>query len=482
MVSVLLLAALALTAWFVVPALPVVIAAAFAGAVIVARPERGLIVLTWLLPFHILLMTLLFGGLGLPAPTVRLVAAWKEATIAALLVAVVVRLFTGHIGRASIVWLDAVVGGLGVLALVYMVAAGPWLGTDVPLVATAYGFRDSVYFSLLYFVGRATPEIARNTAALRRMFVVTAVVAAIGVAERFLVPPEGLVLLGAASYFQDFLGVAAFTGSNQYGLPDNYWTMIGSQLVRRVGSTYLSSQGFAIPFLILMPAATLWLVVQRRHWLARVAYLLLWVALILSITRTTIIACVLETLVVALFLKRWSLAALLVITSGTAIAGAVVALPALRGFLWETLLWETASSASHAEAWAQGLEAVLRHPLGVGLGMADQTAARFGLQMLSSDNQYLKFAVEMGMAGLALYIILLLAFAVTGARVARRFAHAPEALYGILLVAATLGIALNSMTAVLTNSMVLAYLYFWFAGTATTLATERRPPAGAPSR
>ena len=49
--------------------------------------------------------------------------------------------------------------------------------------------------------------------------------------ERMLVTPGLLVLLGVSRYVQDFLGAPAITAGNTYGLPDNYWTEIGDQLV-----------------------------------------------------------------------------------------------------------------------------------------------------------------------------------------------------------------------------------------------------------
>ena len=44
----------------------------------------GLSLFIWLLPLHTLAITVLFGGLGLPATTVRLIAGWKELLIATL--------------------------------------------------------------------------------------------------------------------------------------------------------------------------------------------------------------------------------------------------------------------------------------------------------------------------------------------------------------------------------------------------------------
>src|SRR5437867_10612394 len=109
-----------------------------------------------------------------------------------------------------------------------------------------------------------------------------------------------LVVLGAARYVQEFLGVAPATRNNLYGLPDNYWTTVGDHVVQRAGSTYLSSQAYAIPFLIILPAATLYLLshATRLRLPAWLGYALLWVGLLVTVTRMTLVACVLQTLIV----------------------------------------------------------------------------------------------------------------------------------------------------------------------------------------
>ena len=48
---------------------------------------------------------------------------------------------------------------------------------------------------------------------------------------------------------------------------------------------------------------------------------------------------------------------------------------------------------------------------------------------------------------------------------------------GLLLVVATLGIMLNAMTAVVFNAPMVAYLFFWMAGSVTTVA-RRAETAG----
>ena len=441
----------------------------------------GLSVYVWLLPFHILVVAFLFGALGWSTPVVRAIAAWKEALIALLVSLAILRLAMREGPTTGIQWLDLAVGGLIVLGLAYLVGAGVWFDAGLPAVAQLYGFRDAAFVALLYFVGRATPEAATSPRHLQALFIVGVVTSVIAVFERLLVGPELLVLLGAARYVQDFLGAGAITRGNVYGLPDNYWTTIGDQLVRRAGSVYLSAQGFAIPFLLIMPAATLRVTAAERppSRLAWLAYLVLWIALLLTVTRLTIVACVVQTVLILALRRRWGV----LVGGGSAVVLAFLALlattPGFAAFVWDTLTWETGSSVSHLEDWRTGLENLLRHPLGVGLGATEMTAFRFGLTPLAGDNQYLRFGVELGFAGLALHLAVLCGTALGGLRAWRHCRSDAVRDTGLLVCMTALGIAINAWTAAVFNSMLLAYVFFWLTGSVATASgptASRRLP------
>ncbi len=433
------------------------------------RLTTGLFVLIWLLPVHTVVMALLFGGLGAPALVVRLIAAWKEALVAGLVTALVLRVALGRGDRSPVQWLDVAVFSLGLVALVYLLGAGVWFGLDVPLGARLYGLRDMTYFSLLYFVGRATPEVVRNERALKALFLVGVFTAAVAVVERLFVTPQMLVVLGTAEYLQDFLGATLFTTGNPYGLPVSYWTMIGGRLMQRAGSTYLNSQGFAIPFLIILPAATAWLLAKRRAAIAWLGYAVLWVGLLLSITRMTIVACALQVLAICAVRRRWGL----IVGAGSACAlafgGALLVFPGLAGFVWETLTWQSASSVAHLDDWIEGMENALRYPFGAGLGVADQAAVRFGVDPLAGDNQYLTYAVELGVLGLGLHVATMVGAVLTGVKGARD-GQGVQADYGIVVAAAAFGILLNATTAVVFNSIFLTCVFFWLVGSLVTTA------------
>lgn len=430
----------------------------------------GLSAYIWLLPLHILFVALLFGALGSSSGLVRVIAAWKETLIAVLVALAIVRFATGAGPTIAIRWLDLAIAALMALALGYVVAAGVWFNQGLPLLAQLYGFRDAAFVLLLYFVGRATPEAATSSRYIRALFVVGVITSVIAILERLLVTPELLIVLGVARYVQDFIGAGVTTAGNLYGLPDNYWTAIGSHLVLRAGSTYLSAQGFAIPFLLIVPAATLFVTAPERT-RSRVAWLgygIIWVGLLLTLTRMTVVACVLQSLVILGMRRRWSMlvwSAVLAVCAAFALIGLV---PGLATFVWETLTWQTGSSVSHVQDWREGLANFAHYPLGVGLGATEVIAWRFGVTPLAGDNQYLRYALELGLVGLVLHVLTLAGAVTTGLEAWRGARSAAVRDTGLLVAVTALGVAINGWTAAVFNAMLLTYVFFWLLGSVTT--------------
>ncbi|MGI9090886.1 MAG: O-antigen ligase family protein [Gemmatimonadaceae bacterium] len=438
---------------------------------------RALPFVTWGLAFHILIVAALFGALRLPPTVVRTIAAWKEMAVVLLLLTAGVRAATGRGARVRIGAVDlCVIAWLSLAVLFFLMEDVVW-GGNVPLNAAAFGVRDISFFLLLYFIGRSTPEIADDPRTFRRLFIILAVTCAIAIFEWLFVTPEMLVVLGVAAYVQDFLGTAAFTVNNVYGLPDNYWSYMGGHLVRRAGSIYLSSQGFATPFLIFLPGATMWLWLRanRSVWL-KVAYAVIWAGLIVSFTRTALLICILQALLILLYLRRPTGAALMVALGGLAAIVAMIVFPSLATFVMETLTWQTGSSTSHVKDWTAGITAFAEAPWGHGLGTTDQTAVRAGLDPITADNQYLKYAVEMGLPGLLIHVSTLALLGLSGYRIMNESQVPEQRAFGVMVALATLGIAIDGMTGVIFNNPIVAYLYFWFAGTAVTVA--QRLPQG----
>lgn len=438
-------------------------------------------VFAWGLAFHSLIIAALFGWFGLPEHVVRSVAAWKEIALALLILVVMLRAAVGRGPDNVVAWPDLWVGGLIATALLFLLTENLWLRFNLPPAAELLGIRDAVYFMLAYFVGRAMPALASDKRTMRMLFVLVLVTCAIGILERFLVSPEMLVAMGVATYFQDFLGVSAFTVGNEYGLPLNYWTMIGGVPFRRAGSVYLNAQGFAVPFLLFFPLAMASVFMRpARSPGMLAAFAVMCTGLILTLTRMTLVIAVIQLMLFVALRKRpeWAVAGLTVATM--MFMAAMLLIPGFPMFVWYTLSWQEGSSVSHLKDWINGLTVFMENPWGSGLGTTDQTAVRAGLAPLTADNLFLKYAVELGIVGLALLVLILGSFASAAMRLYRQGSTISQQRMGMTLWLATVGIALNGITAVVFNSITLGWIFFWLAGATVTVA-QRLPATGHPA-
>lgn len=445
-----------------------------------AQPPRisrvAVLLFLWILPFHSLAIALLFGYFGVSAGVARTIAAWKEAAIVVFLICVVIRGLSGRGRRSSLVPADFALFTLLTLAIVAVIVADPLFHAGIPAGAELYAFRDGFFFMLLYFVGRAMPELADSDTLMKNAFIIALVISVIGILERIFVSPDMLVLLGVASYMNDFLGLGAYTSNNAWGLPANYWTDMGGVPVRRAGSVFLHSQGFALPFLLLMPAASAWVLNRRRRHphIVRFAYALIWGGLLVSITRVTTVICVIQVVLFYLIVRRpeWALGS--IVTAMVAIVLTVVAVPGLLHFVWETLSWQTGSGTSHVRDWGEGILAFAEQPWGHGLGTTDAAPLRFMRLPLSADNMYLSYGVQLGVEGLLAFVALIGMILFTSWRGAWLATTETQRRFFAVVALASLGIFLNGVTSVVFSSNLFAYLFFLCAGAAMTAAQQLR--------
>jgi hypothetical protein len=432
---------------------------------------RWFLLLAWGLTFHILAVMWLFAASGLPMEAVRAAAAWKEVVVLVLVMGAVVRLATGRAPDLTPRATDLLAGGLVALAGLHALASLAGWGPTATALDLVYGMRDLVFGFLLYFVGRTTPGIAESRSILGHLFLIGVITSGIAVLERLFVTPEGLVALGVASYFNDFLGVSVMTAGNGFGLPNNYWTEVGGRYMQRAGSVYLSSQGFAISFLVIVPAAATWLMLTRR-WrspLYALGFAILGAGLLLSVTRMTITACVLQLLLLLVLWRKPGTVLALAAAGTIAAAALLVTVPGLAHFVWETLTWQSGSSGSHSKDYYNGLIALLDYPLGAGLGTTDLTAARLGRPALTNDNLFLKYGVELGVPGLLLFVGWLASLLWTGVRSAAVAVRRQHRAFFAFAAACTLGVIVNGATAVVFNLPMITYLFFWIVGVAVSI-------------
>jgi hypothetical protein len=422
----------------------------------------------WVLPFHAVTIAFFFGVLKTGMQTTMMMASWKEGVAVILLTIVVIRCVLSRGPGVAIIAPDIAITGLIGLAVFFAIVENPFFAAGIPQKVELFGFRSSVFFMLLYYFGRGVPEIGERSTYVKNLFRVAVVVAAIGILERIFVSPRMLVGLGAASYLNDFLGLSVTTGGNDWGLPANYWSVLGRHPVRRAGSVFLGGQAFALPFLILMPAATAWVFdpAKRLKFWSLAGYAIIWAGLLVTITRTTIIVCALQVVLFFIISRRPTRVVGAAFTALAVFLAALILVPGLASFVLETATFQTASSYSHVFDWRSGLVAFFEQPWGHGLGSSDQVAARFGRTPLTADNMFLGYAVDMGALGLIGYLSVLFTLGFFSWRLFKSARTAPIRMVAATVLLTTLGIAVNGTSSSLFNSIFLAYNFFILAGAA----------------
>jgi hypothetical protein len=429
-----------------------------------------IVLLLWVLPFHAMAIAFFFGVLRTGMQATMIMASWKEGVAVLLLAAVVMRSILSRGPRVTIAAPDVAITGLIALALLFALVENPIFGAEIPAKVALFGFRSSVFFMVLYYVGRGVPEIGERSTYIKHLFRVAVVVALIGVIERIFVSPQMLVALGAASYVNDFLGMTATTVNNVFGLPANYWSVLGRVPVRRAGSVFLGGQAFAIPFLLFIPAATSWVFERSRRlklW-SILGYVVIWMGLLLTITRTTIIVCILQVIVFFLMTRRPTRVAGTVLTAVAVFLAALILVPGLGSFVLETATFQTSSSYSHVNDWRRGLVAFFEMPWGHGFGSSDMVAVRFGRAALTADNMFLGYAVDLGTLGLLGFLAVLFTLGFFSWRLFKSSPNRETRIVASTVFLTTLGIALNGTSSAPFNSVFLAYNFFLLAGAAVT--------------
>ncbi len=488
------------------------LALAVAAVAVWRRPLVALFLFLVGLAVHNLAMALLYGG-GVRGPALDAIQAWKEI----LLGVAAARVAVDAIRARRLPFRPGLTDGLAfafaLVVVVYALVPQEALGGAAGATAILYGLRHALVPVVAYFLGRSLAVGPKQLVAVGwTALAVASALATGGLVELYTVPVEWWRSSGAVGYFRHELG---FDYHGPGGLPDNFAFNTSEGVFRRLVSSFISPLATAFALVVALFLAGLPARSPRLRPLVLLLVALCLAGLLFTLSRSSLIALSAGLLVLALATRRrWPVgAAVAVLAVGVGFAYGFTSFAPKTHFFPEDLPYQEAqarekgglprgrslaldpgepSLRSHWKALREGVEAVLSHPQGYGLGNAGATASRFDLPVRAGESNYTETGVETGLLGALLFVAWSAALLVGLVRAARP--PFPSARYELLqdqgdgdgvprLAAACAAAGLAAVLALAVQTDVygvpwLAYTLWWVAG-ALLVPTLRPEPASA---
>jgi hypothetical protein len=367
------------------------------------------------LPFHNLAMAELWDA-GVRDLALDVVSAWKEVLLAAALALVVWRHRGVPFKATATDWLALVYAAFVVL---YALIPQDWLGGDASARGILYGVRHDLTPVACYFLGRGLTLSARDRRVVGGLILgVAAVVAAWGLVDIYAISLQTWRDSGVPGWFREQLGLE-YRGLSY--LPENWVYNPGDERpLRRLVSTFLSPLASAYLLLVAILVAATW----RRgpRWLPLLTVLLA-IALLFTYSRTTIVALAVGLVALGYALRSWwpvAAAAVFVAAAFFFVRAYPDIAPETRYTAAELEIQRQggqeqpttggpfdpgeSSFASHLDALEEGVETVVEHPHGYGVGNAGVTAKRTDTEIKAGESTYTELGVELGLLGMLAFI------------------------------------------------------------------------------
>src|SRR4051794_5880803 len=369
---------------------------------------------------------------GVRGSVLTAITAWKEILLAVALLRVVVdsvqarrfpfRPWTGD-------WLAL---AFAPLPVVYLLIPQSTLGGSATSHTAALGLRHDVIPVGAYFLGRSLVLRRDDLRRLARTLLgVGGVVAALGLADVYLVSIGWWRTNGVVDYFHRHLGYDYHgTGENPRvaGLPENFIYNVGGDkpFLRRLVSTFLSPLASSYLFVValLVAAAAL-----RRRVMVLVLAVVTAAGLLWTFSRASLLALAVGLAVLAAVRRRPIGLAAAVLTIAVAFAWTHVfpKIAPTGTFTKNDLTYQHDRAAhtqgggagftpisssepslhSHWVSLREGFRTMIHHPQGYGLGNVGQTASRTGgaTPVKAGESNYTELGVELGVLGAVLWTL-----------------------------------------------------------------------------
>ncbi len=369
------------------------------GVIVVWRhPGWTVVMLVALVPTNRFLILLVFHY-GHSSALTSLAQLWKDILIAILTFRTLDDLILRR--RPKLHYVDVLIAALVALSLLYLIYPGPT--GQIDFLDRVIGFRADTWFLFAYFVGRGLVLQRRHVRALLTWLIPGTVLVEVIAFAQFAAP----------NWFNDLfnkLGYAAFIATQStYGDADiiRMRGIAGANLPRASSLLFgdLALSFFSI-FVIAVGAALLITSrTSKERWGYGAFTVLAFAGMVLTLTRSAVIAATVMLLFMGLVTWRWRLIGpvlgAIVIAGLMAMVSGIIPISAVSALANP----HEASIQAHGGAIQNSLTLLRHNPFGLGLGTTGTIGQRiYGSAAITTENWYLAIALELGVGPSLLFI------------------------------------------------------------------------------
>lgn len=265
-------------------------------------------------------------------------------------------------------------------------------------------FKSLSFFPLVYFIGRLINAYKINLSKYYHFICLLSIAAALVVLYEIIIGRHLQTQTGYADYMWKFHKQEA-TGN--YGLS---WTFETENGLKRLASFFSMPLEHAAATLVTLAILAALVTKNNNHIKFNQFTIITLLCTILSIafalSRASFVSYFIMLYVYSFLTKRWLW---LKIFHYSVIILILLFILFLKGSLYDfivsTIDFSNSSSLEHILSWLSGIETLVSHPLGLGLGMSGEMGNKLG-DTTGGENQFLIIGVQTGIIGMLLYLIL----------------------------------------------------------------------------
>jgi hypothetical protein len=470
-----------------------VVLVGLAAALVWRRPIFALYAFVVGLILHNTIFLLLYAA-GARGWQLTAAQAWKEALLGVALVRITSGAFRSRALPFRPTYVDAAAALFALTVVIYTLIPQHLLGGGAGTKAELYGLRHYLVPIGAFVVGRSVPLRRPEVQRLAILTIGAAAATAVaGIVEEYSVTVAEWHRLGAGRYFTGQLDFPTLHGPG--GLPENFVFNSAHGIHRRLVSFFLSPLASAYFFVvaIALAAAGVGEDARRRRTLVA-ASVIAFAGLLFTFTRSALAALPLGLLLLAVVTRRRRVVGLVLATVAVAVGFAAVyphvaprthflasdldyqrhhakvagGLP--KGQSLETsVALSDPSFKSHMSELRSGGRNLLDHPQGYGVGNSGETAARFQVVPRAGESFYLELGADVGVAGLALWLLFAVSVLWGLLSVARGRAASYVRRFAAGTLAAGVAIGLIAVISDVWGAPWLSYVLWWFSGSALSM-------------